>query len=304
MLPASLIYNHTMPQRDRTWTSRRLLAWTSSFFESKKIDRPRLAAEMLLGHVLGVPRLKLYMDPDRPASDAERTAFRALVEQAADDAPVDYLVGQAPFFAMVLKVNPSVLIPRPSTETLVEHVIQHARRTPGFDQPLIADIGTGSGAIAIALAKHMPASRVIATDLSSEALEVAKCNAVEQGVAERIDFVQGNLLEPLAGQKVRYLLSNPPYISDDEWQDVAAGVKDHEPTMALRAGPDGLEYLRPIIAQAPTYLDDPGQLVLEGAAAQERMLVQLACEAGLPDAHILADHEALPRVLVAQRDEV
>jgi release factor glutamine methyltransferase len=288
------------PHEQSHWTTRRLLAWTTDHFTKKGVDSPRLSAEMLLAHVLGVKRLKLYMDPDRPASDLERAALRELVERASRQEPVDYLVGHAPFFSMMLKVTPAVLIPRPSTETLVEHVIQHSRRTPGFHRPLLADVGTGSGAIAIAIAKHIPDCRVIATDQSADALAIAQHNAREQGVLDRIEFHQGNLLEPLRGQRVRYLLSNPPYISDAEWQAVQPNVKDYEPTAALRAGADGLDCLRPLIARGTTVLDQPGQLVLEIADSQKQAVLDLAqANPALSNAHILADHEALPRVLVA-----
>lgn len=284
------------------WTVRRLLAWTAEHFDRKGIDRARLCAEMLLAHVLGIERVKLYMDLDRPASELERAAFRDLVERACEHEPVDYLVGQAPFFSMQFKVTPAVLIPRPSTEALVEHIVQHARRTPGFHAPLIADIGTGSGIIAICLAKHITASRVIAIDQSEAALDIARQNAATHGVADRIDFRHGDLLEPLGAQRVRYLVSNPPYISDEEWAEVAPNVKDHEPVEALRAGVDGLKYIRPLIAQAAEHLEDPGQLVLEIAASQKKPVLQLAVhEAGLTNPHILADHEHLPRVLVCDR---
>ena len=283
-----------------SWTTRKLLAWTTDYFAKKKIDSPRLASEMLLSHVTGLPRLNLYMDPNRPASDLERAAFGDLVKRAARHEPVDYLVGRAPFFSMMLKVDPSVLIPRPSTETLVEHVIQHARRTPGFGSPLVADVGTGSGAIAIAVAKHAPGARLIATDVSEAALKIARENAAAQGVTDRIEFHQGELLEPLEGQRPQYLVSNPPYISDDEWEQVPPNVKNFEPAEALRGGTDGLRCLRPIIGQARPYLEQPGQLVLEIAASQEQKVLDLArATAGLGNAHILADHEGRPRVLVA-----
>lgn len=292
------------PTNPNQWTTRRLIAWTHQYFQTRGIDSPRLAAEMLLAHVLETSRIKLYMDPDRPASDLERAAFRELVERAARQEPVDYLVGEAPFFSLMFKVTPAVLVPRPSTETLVEHVIQHARRTPGFASPLIADIGVGGGAIAVSVVKHLPDSRAFATDISDQAMAIAKENAQTHGVADRIDFRQGDLLEPLraASLKVRYLLSNPPYISDDEWTEAPANVKDYEPTTALRGGPDGLDYLRPLIEQAPDLIDQPGQLVLEIAASQKQAVLQLAQQCkGLTHAHILADHEGLPRVLVADR---
>lgn len=287
--------------RPETWTTRRLIGWTERFFGAKGLDHPRLSAEMLLAHVLETTRIKLYTDPDRPASELERAAFRKLVERAVDHEPVDYLIGHTHFFSMMFKVNRSVLIPRPSTETLVEHVVQHARHTPGFASPLIADIGTGSGAIALCVAKHIPNCHVIATDLHSEALEVATENARAQHVLDRIEFRAGDLLEPLrSSPPVRYLLSNPPYISDEEWDQVAPNVKDHEPSHALRGGSDGLHFIRPLIQQASTFLDHPGQLVIEIAASQSDAVLELASAAvGLENPSILSDHESLPRVLVA-----
>ncbi len=283
-----------------TWTTRRLLDWTTQYFERRALDSPRLSAEMLLAHVLGVPRLRLYMEADRPASELERAAYRELVERATRHEPVDYLVGQAPFFSMMFRVNPDVLIPRPSTETLVEHVIQHARRTPGFHRPLIADVGTGSGAIAVALARHVPESRVIATDVSEAALELARQNAEAHGVTERVELRHGDLLDPLRGLRVRYLVSNPPYISDAEWAQVQANVKEHEPAGALRGGPDGLDVIRPLIGGARAVLDEPGQLVVEIAASQEAAVRGLVeDDGGFEHVHVLADHEGLPRVLIA-----
>lgn len=282
------------------WSTRRLLAWTTEHFAKKGIDSPRMSAEMLLAHVLEVPRLKLYTDPDRPASELERAAFRELVERALKHEPVDYLVGQAPFFSMMFAVDRRVLVPRPSTETLVEHVIQHARRTPGFLSPSIADVCTGSGVIAICLAKHIPHARVIATDAHADALEVARENAKRHGVEQRVEFRVGDLLTPLAGLRVRYLVSNPPYIPDHEWDAVAPNVKDYEPTHALRGGRDGLDLIRPLIAQAHHYLERPGQLVVEIAASQKHAVLELVGHnPALTNAAVLADHEGLPRVLVA-----
>ncbi|MFI4862332.1 MAG: peptide chain release factor N(5)-glutamine methyltransferase, partial [Phycisphaerales bacterium JB063] len=284
------------------WTSKRLLAWTTQAFEQRGIDSPRVSAEMLLAHVLGVGRLKLYMDPDRPASELERAAFRDLVERALADEPVDYLVGQAPFFSMMFKVSPAVLVPRPSTETVVEHVLQHARRSPGFEAPRVADVCTGSGAIAVALARQFKRDKtadasgaVVATDLYDDALAVARENAQAHGVTGLIDFRQGDLLAPLGREKFSYLISNPPYIPDDEWEAVAPNVKDHEPTHALRGGADGLDLIRPLIAGALEHLNDPGQLVVEIASVQKDAVIALAQEAGLRHATVLVDHEHLPR---------
>ncbi len=283
-----------------SWTTRRLLSWTTGHLARRGVDNPRLASEMLLSHILGVTRLKLYMDPDRPASALERAAFRDLVERAAEHEPVDYLVGQTPFFSMMIKVTRAVLVPRPSTEALVEHVIQHARRTPGFNSPLIADIGTGSGAIAVTLAKHIRHSRVIAIDSSQAALKVAQENASIHDVDGQIDFRLGNLLEPLAGQRVNYLVSNPPYISDAQWERLPRNVKEYEPVLALRGGVDGLKYLQPLIAHGPCCLRTTGQLVLEIDAPQKHAVLSLAQKSErLIHEHVLADHQGLPRLLIA-----
>lgn len=285
---------------EQTWTTRRLLHWTTGHFERQGVDSPRLAAELLLAHVLRIPRINLFMDLDRPASPLECAAYRERVERAARHEPVQYLTGEAHFFSMIFEVDKRVLIPRPSTETLVEHVMQHTRATPGFASPLIADIGTGSGCIAVSLAKHMPHARLIATDLDADALELAKHNAARHGVADRIDFRLGPLYEPLAGERCQYLVSNPPYISDEEWNQVESNVKNYEPTLALRAGTDGLDVLRPLIEHAAEHLASPGQLVFEIAASQKQAVLELAQAApGLAKPIVLPDHEGLPRMLLA-----
>lgn len=291
-----------MQQGRTVWTTRGLIAWTTQHFEKKQLDNPRLRAEMLLSHVLGCDRLRLYMEADRPATELERAAFRDLVERASNFEPVDYLVGKTPFMSMMLKVTPATLVPRPSTEALVEHVIQHSRATPGFRTPTIADIGTGSGAIAIALAKTIKNSRVVATDISPEALEIAKVNAQEQGVADRIDFRLGSLYEPFETDRFHYICSNPPYIPDFEWDDVEPTVKKYEPESALRGGPEGLDVIRPMIEHASGYLENPGQLVVEVASSHADQCLALAKQAGLKRPLILRDHEHLPRVLVTDRD--
>lgn len=289
-------------EKNESWSSRRLLAWTTGYLHEKGVDSPRLAAEMLLAHVLETPRLKLYLDPDRPASPLERAAFRELVERAAAHEPVQYLVGHAHFFSLTFEVDRRVLIPRPSTETLVEHVIQHARRTPGYATPYIADIGTGSGAIAVSLAKNLPQARIVATDVSAEALELARKNAAKHGVTDRIEFRLGRTYEPVTGGPYQFIVSNPPYIGDEEWRQVAPNVKNHEPVTALRSGADGLDVLRELIAGAHERLADPGQLVLEIAASQKQAVLDLAAaNPKLKNPRVLPDHERLPRMLLADR---
>jgi release factor glutamine methyltransferase len=288
-------------------------------FTKKDLDSPRLLAELLMAHVVGCERLKLYMDPDRPATPLERETLRDLVARALKHEPVQYLVGEAWFFGLPFKVDRRVLIPRPCTETIVEHVLQHHRATHGpshaesasrGEGALIADVCTGSGAIAVALMKHLPGARAAATDISVEALELARENAQRHNVADRVDFLRGDLLAPLrafaptgADASLDYLVSNPPYIPDEEWPDqVDRNVRDHEPHVALRAGPDGLRFARPLLTDGARLLKPGGLLLVEVAAS--RASAALAITSANPllrDARVLKDHEGLDRVVLATR---
>lgn len=308
------------------WTTRKLLQWMRDAFTKKGLDAPGLSSELLMAHVLGCERLKLYLDVDRPASDEERARLRDLVTRALNHEPVQYLVGTAWFFGLPISVDKRVLIPRPSTETIVEHVLQHARAArgghgasrgadpndtaPAPSTPLlIADICTGSGCIAIALAKRLPGARVVATDLSADALDVARANAEKHAVADRVDLAHGDLLapvlaHPVAGKKssLDYLVSNPPYIPDHEWEAVEPNVKNHEPHAALRGGPDGMEFVSRILADGPALLAPGGQILVEIAACTGPDALALArAHPLLADARIIHDHEGLARVIVATR---
>lgn len=284
-------------------------------FTAKGVESPRLSSEMLLSHVIGCDRLKLYTQADRPASPIERAALRDLVARALRHEPIQYLVGEAWFFGLAFTVDARVLIPRPCTEIIVERVLQHARSRPGFggtagDAVLIADVCTGSGCIGIALAKHLPHARILCTDLSENALQIARLNATRHGVNDRIDFRVGNLLEPVlfhtaAGQhgSLSYLVANPPYISDIEW-DTAMGqnVRGHEPDMALRGGHDGLDLIRPLIAQSPKLLRPDGLLIIECAASTADTVRTLALESpDLESIEMVRDDDGLLRTLVAAK---
>ena len=288
-----------------TWTTRRLLEWMTRHFDGKGVDRPRVVAEMLLAHVIGCDRMRLYMEADRPAAPLELSRLHDLVARAARHEPVQYLVGHAWFFGRAFAVSRSVLIPRPSTETLVEHVLQWRRAAPGHAATLIGDLGTGSGCIAVSLAAGLPDAHIVASDTSADALADARRNAEAHGVADRIDFVAGPGLDALhrpGGARYDVICSNPPYISDREWADVAPNVADYEPSDALRGGPDGLDVIRPLIAGAGEMLRPEGQLVVEIADSQRDAAVALveAVEM-LGEPTVLKDHEGLWRVLVADR---
>lgn len=286
----------------------------SEAFTHKGLESPRLMSEMLLSHVLGCQRLRLYMEPDRPATELERNNLRDLVARALKHEPVQYLVGEAWFFGLAFAVDKRVLIPRPETQVIVEYVLQHARNTSGFggsagDGVLLADVCTGSGCIASSLLFSMKNARAIATDISPDALAVARLNAVRQGVIDRLDLLQGDLLAPLAEHPIarshgslHYLVSNPPYIPDSEWDAVEPNVKDHEPAIALRGGPDGLDFVRPIFAGAAPLLREGGLILVEVAAARAEEAEAIARSTpGLRDVRILRDLANLPRVIVATK---
>lgn len=291
------------PTPPDTWTTRRLLAWMSEHFQAKSVDSPRLVGEMLLAHVISCDRMRLYMDVDRPASREELTQLRALVARAAQHEPVQYLVGHGWFFSREFEVNRSTLIPRPATETLVEHVLQWHHITR-IASPLLADIGTGTGCIAVSLATEIKDARIVATDLVPEALELARRNAQRYAVDDRIEFRAGSLLQPLRegppGRRFDMICSNPPYISDPEWADVQRNVKEYEPQSALRGGTDGLDFIRPLIVEARSLLADEGQLVIEIAHSQRDAVLELARKADYAHVTVFKDHESLWRVLVAK----
>jgi release factor glutamine methyltransferase len=295
------------PPVEQQWTTRRLLEWMTSHFQARGIDSPRVVAEMLLSHVLGCERMRLYMESDRPATAVELATLRLLAARAAAHEPVQYLVGQTWFFSRAFEVDRSTLIPRPSTETLVEHVLHWLRATPGHADPLMADIGTGTGCIAISLAAQLPGAHVIATDVEPGALELASRNAARHRVEDRIEFLPGALLEPLrhvpAIARFDVICSNPPYISDREWEAVAPNVREFEPAGALRGGADGLDVIRPLIAGSGQWLKPGGLLAVEIAHSQRDAALELARAAGLVDPGVLKDHEGLWRVLLATRAE-
>jgi release factor glutamine methyltransferase len=263
---------------------------------------------MLLSHVFGCDRMRLYMEVDRPAQPLELASLHELIARAARHEPVQYLVGHAWFFARQFVVTESVLIPRPCTETLVEHAIQWFRAAPGHAEPVIADVGTGTGCIAISLALQLASAHLVATDVSEAALAVARRNAADHGVDDRIEFREGPGLDPLAaepGAAYDVICSNPPYICDAEWADVPANVKDYEPQLALRGGPDGLDVIRPLIAGAGRLLRPEGRLLVEIADRHHDAVIALVeASETLANPVVFKDHEGLWRLLVAERAHV
>jgi release factor glutamine methyltransferase len=291
-----------------TWTVLRLLTWTTDFLKSHGSDSPRLDAEVLLAHARGCERIMLYTAFDEVVSDDVRTHFRELVKRRAEGVPVAYLVGKREFYSLFFKVTPDVLIPRPETEFVVVEVLD-ALKDSRFgvqgsgEEPLIADVGTGSGAIAVAIAKHAPQARVIATDISASALEVAKENAAAHRVANRIDFLESDLLAKIpAKPQFAVIASNPPYIGETEIASLSPSVRDHEPRHALIAGPTGTETIERLIPQAAERLLPGGWLILETSPVITARVVELvSANRQFEEATVTKDLAALPRVVKARR---
>lgn len=284
----------------QTWTLGALLDWTAKHLAQKGVEYPRLDAEVLLAHAAGCKRIDLYgLRYAEEAAAEVRQAYRELIGKRLEGCPVAYLVGRKEFYGLTFAVSPAVLIPRPDTETAVVEALTLAKR---LDAPRIVDIGTGSGAIAIAIAKHHPRAQVTAIDISTDALDVARRNAATHGVTDRIRFLHGDLLTPVAEESFDVIVSNPPYIATEELPTLPIGVRQYEPHMALDGGPGGFAVFDRLAAQARARLDTGAHLVLEIGTPQERTARQrLAAQPEFQLAPTVLDAARNPRVLVARR---
>jgi release factor glutamine methyltransferase len=282
---------------DRVWTVLDLLRFTTDHFVKAGIDSARLDAEVLLAFALGVERLQLYLDFDKPVSESERTGFRELVRRRARErVPVAHLTGTKEFWSLPLLVTPEVLVPRPETETLVEAALARAPEP----ELRALELGTGSGAVALALLVERKGASVTATDISAGALELAARNAERLGLADRIRLEEGDLFEPVAGERFDLVISNPPYLAREEASGLAPELA-HEPATALFAGPSGFEVFDRLVAAAPDALEPGGWLALETAPDQAER-VRTACERrGLVEAAVVRDLGGRSRVVVARR---
>ena len=280
------------------WTLGRLLTWTTNFLKDKQADSPRLDAEVLLAHILGVQRIALYTRFDELASEEVRNRYRQLVKQRVEGCPVAYLVGFKEFYNLRFTITPAVLIPRPETELLVLEAIRLAQP---LSTPRIVDVGTGSGAIALTLAKHVPQARMTAIDVSPEALEVAKKNA-EQLKLSSVRFLQGDLMQPVASEKFDLVVSNPPYIDSEVVKQLPITVKNFEPKLALDGGAGGIIIIERLATEAKTVLGAGGHLLLEIGADQGKSVPALFERlGGYGPVTVLPDHAGLPRVVKAPR---
>jgi len=252
------------------WTIQKLLTWITEYLTTNGVDAPRLSAELLLSHVLGLTRIELYTQFNKPVDKADLDALHGLVKRAGQQEPVAYLVGRTEFYSIELEVDPHCLIPRPETELLVQKAIEFLRTREGTQH--VCDLCTGSGCIAVAIAKNFPEAKVTATDLCDAALAVAARNVEKHALGDRVTLLCGDLFEPLVpGLDVTQwdlIVCNPPYVSVTEYEALDKNVKDYEPELALLAGDDGLDVYRRIAAQIEQYLKPDGTLLLEIGYAQ------------------------------------
>jgi release factor glutamine methyltransferase len=280
----------TQPDARASWTILELLRWTTEHFAKQGIESPRLDAECLLAHALGVDRLRLYVEFDKPLAPAERAGFRELVRRRAEQrVPVAQLIGRKEFWSLPLAVTADVLTPRPETETLIEAALELA---PERDAELaILDIGTGSGAIALALASERPKAKVTATDLSAAALAVARANAERLELSGRVRFLEGSLFEPVAGERFDLVVSNPPYLAKEAAASRPPELA-HEPPQALFADEQGFAVLRALAQGVAAHLRPGGGAAFEVSPEQADRVAGWCREAGLLE---VARHRDLAR---------
>ena len=268
------------------------------------IDQERLTAGLLLCHVMGIDRTRLLTRSEEQIDEAQYRAYLELVVRRGAGEPAQYLTGHQEFYGLDFIVTPDVLIPRPETEFLIERVMNLVEDSKQ-DSPLIVDVGTGSGCIAVTLAKQLHRARLIATDASPAALDIARTNAERHGVRDRIEFLEGNLFAPLAKRglegAVDILASNPPYINEESSELLQREVRDWEPHEALFGGVDGLDFYRRLIAESPHYLKPGGYIVLEIAFSQVDSISEMVKDSAFELVDTTRDLQGIPRTLCLRR---
>ena len=287
------------------WTILRMILWSAEYLTEKGVEAGRLDAEWLLSTALGVDRLQLYLQYDRPLSPEEREAFKPLLRRRASREPLQYIIGRAAFRQLELKTDPRVLIPRPETEVLVQEVLDWASAA-GKSLGRVWEMGTGTGAVALSLAVEGACTTIVATDSSPDALSVAADNAERYDVSGLVEFREGSLFEPLEeGEEFDVIVSNPPYIAEGEKGELQPEVRDWEPPEALFAGEDGLDVIRQLVAGAPEHLLAGGFLALEcGLGQAERIATDLNGTGAFAAVRIRPDLTGRPRFVIAERGAV
>ncbi len=272
------------------------LKLSTEYLEKKGIESPRLNAELLLGSILNCKRLDLYLKYDQPLTEDEINKYREYLVRRSKNEPLQYIIGKVDFYGLELKVNKSVLIPRPETELLVETIICNEKEKSSL---LILDIGTGSGNIAIALALNLPQSEIIAIDISNEALDVAKENAQFYNTTNQIQFVRKNIFDRIDFYDLKFdiVVSNPPYVSVNEYQKLQKEIIYYEPRVAVTDDDDGFKFYRRIIKIASDYLNKEGKLYFEIGKGQSDNIHKLMKEENFDNIQIIKDYQQIERII-------
>jgi release factor glutamine methyltransferase len=295
----------THKKTEPLWTVLKTITWSREYLQGKGVSEPRLSAELLLGSVLGLDRLELFLQFDRPLNPAELAGFKALLLRRIQNEPVAYILGRKEFWSLSFAVNPSVLVPRPETELLVEEALALMQSDPSLKHTI--ELGTGSGAVIISLAKTLLTNTaepgfMAATDWSWPALKTAEANARQHQVCQAVSFLQGNWLTPFAPhkKKIQVLISNPPYLTREEILQLDPGIKKYEPLKALDGGQDGLSAIRELLGQARHILQPGGWVLLEIGERQGPPVLELARRNGFDPVIIRPDYAGKDRVLKGQ----
>jgi len=287
-----------------TWTIQKLLNWIVEYLTDKGVDSPRLSAELLLSHILGMKRIELYTQFDKSVPKQQLDKLHDLVKRAGQHEPIAYLTGKAEFYSLQFEVSPDCMIPRPETELLAERAIEFLRTRSGTQ--FVCDLCTGCGCIAVAIAKNTPGAQIIATDISDAALRVAAANVEKYQLKDRIELLQGDLFDPIMPQldvhKFDLIVCNPPYVSAPEFEALDKNVKDYEPGPALLAGNDGLDIYRRICEKVDQFLKPDAALILEIGYAQGRAIKELLEQTGIfAEIKIEKDLHKNDRVVIARK---
>jgi release factor glutamine methyltransferase len=290
----------------KTWTIKELLKVTTDYLEEKEIESPRLSAEILLAHQLDIDRVKLYLRFDQPLHEREVAGYRSLIKRRLSREPIQYITGVQEFWSMDFAVGPQVMVPRPETELLVEHVLALCRQKRSTEGSCgrILDLGTGCGAIAVAIARELEEVVVWATDISQGALDIARRNAKRHGVEGQMEFVLSDLWQNLSNQELTFdvIVSNPPYIKSEAIDSLPPEVRDYEPRQALDGGEEGMLYISDIIEEAPRYLNPGGWILLEMDPEQTtKALGLIEASNGYLQMVRLKDYSHNHRVVMAQK---
>jgi len=289
---------------DDTWTIQKLLNWVTEYLTAKGIESPRLSAELLLSQVLGLKRIELYTQFNKQVPQQQLDLLHDLVKRAGLHEPVAYLIGRSEFYSLELEITADCLIPRPETELLVQRAIEFLRTRSGIQY--VCDLCTGSGCIAVAIAKNFPDASVTATDISSEALEVAARNVEKHRLTEQVRLLCGDLFEPIIQQldvsQFDLIVCNPPYVSTAEYEKLDKNVKDYEPKIALFAGTDGMDIYRRIIEKVDEFLKPGAALMLEIGYAQGPAVRELLEQTGaFAEINIEKDFHDNDRIVIARK---